>query len=260
LEQANDELTKANLLKRAFIQVASHELRTPLSILLGLSKLALREHPQADHLHNFLERMDRAAERLRRLVDQIVTMLSAEKFDLILQRAPVDVTTLLNQAADDVRPFVELRRQEFALDLPTDLGTMDLDAEKVRDSVNHLLLNAIKFTPDGGRIELSAARRNDDGALEITVKDSGAGIDAESRSRLFEPFFTSFDVSKHSSGEYEFGRRGLGLGLSVVKAFSELHGGGVSVDSEPGKGSTFTIMLPARAPAPTATAISASSK
>ena len=243
LQGANAKLTQANQLKQAFIQVASHELRTPLAILLGLSKLALREHPQHDHLHEFIERMDRAAERLRRLVDQIVKMLSAQAFDLILDRTPSDVAALMTQASDDVRPFIELRRQELLVNLAPDLGTVSLDADKVRDSVNHLLLNAIKFTPDGGRITL-AARRDADGGVRIDVTDSGSGIAPEAQARLFEPFFTGFDVSRHSSGEYEYGRRGLGLGLSVVKAFSELQGGRVSVASELGRGSTFTISLP----------------
>jgi signal transduction histidine kinase len=242
LKKTNTELEQANRLKQAFIQVASHELRTPLTILLGLSKLALREPSQGDHLHDFLERMDRAAERLRRLVDQIITMLSAEQFDLILERTNNDLTPLLRQAADDVRPFVELRRQTLHADVPDDLGMMNVDGDKIRDSINHLLLNAIKFTPDGGTIALAARRV--DGGVQVTVTDTGSGIDSDCLPRLFQPFFTGFDVSKHSSGHYEYGRRGLGLGLSVVKAFVELHGGKVDVTSQTGKGSTFTMTLP----------------
>jgi signal transduction histidine kinase len=109
--------------------------------------------------------------------------------------------------------------------------------------VIQLLVNAIKFTPDGGTIRLSA-RRLPDGGAEIQVSDTGVGIDPVSLARIFDPFFTRFDVSRHASGVYEFDRRGLGLGLSLVKAFVELHGGHVKVESEIDKGSTFTITLP----------------
>src|SRR5205814_1739390 len=99
---------------------------------------------------------------------------------------------LIKQAAEDVRPFVELRGQTLQLDLPDDLGAMDIDALKVRDSINHLLLNAIKFTPDHGRIELEAKRDGEGnrGVATIRVTDTGSGIDNESLKHLFEPFFT----------------------------------------------------------------------
>src|SRR5205085_9232386 len=96
---------------------------------------------------------------------------------------------------------------------------------------------------DGGAIRLSAARCAD-GGTEIHITDTGVGIDPASLARVFDPFFTRFDVSRHSSGVFEFDRRGLGLGLSVARAFVEMHGGRVRAVSEPGKGSTFTITLP----------------
>ena len=93
-----------------------------------------------------------------------------------------------------------------------------------------------------------SGRGLDNGGAEIVVRDTGVGIEPASLARLFDPFFTKFDVSRHSSGVYEFDRRGLGLGLSVVKAFVEMHGGRVQVDSEVGKGSTFSVTLPSRPP------------
>jgi signal transduction histidine kinase len=246
LEQTNTQLTQANQLKQAFIQVASHELRTPLTILLGLSRLALRQRDVREPVHEFLVRMDEAAQRLQRLVDQIISMLTAQRFDEVLERSREDLPPLIKQAAEDVRPFIELRGQTLALDVPDDLGSMNIDGLKVRDSINHLLLNAIKFTPDHGRIELAATR--DNGLATIRVTDTGAGIDPESLKHLFEPFFTGYDVSHHSSGLFEYGKRGLGLGLSVVKGFVELHGGKVSCDSAPGRGSTFTITIPDASP------------
>jgi signal transduction histidine kinase len=174
-------------------------------------------------------------------------MLEAKRFDRPLEKKTTDLAGLLRQSVDDVRPFIELRKQTLDLDLPENLGSMDLDELKIRDCINHLLLNAIKFTPDAGRIALAAARI-ENGSATITVTDTGIGIDAVCQKQLFEPFFTGFDVSHHSSGQFEYGRKGIGLGLSVVKAFVEMHGGEIGVNSEVGKGTSFTITLPAAAP------------
>jgi signal transduction histidine kinase len=248
LEAVNAELKRSNDLKQAFIQVASHELRTPLTILLGVTRLAVDAAAQDPTLKSWLTRIDHAGQRLQHLVSQIVDMLVAGRFETTLQRSPTNMTTLLNQAADDVRPFIELRRQNLTVDLPADLGEAKVEVEKVRDSVNHLLLNAVKFTPDRGCISLSS--RRDGEQIEIKVADNGAGIDPACQARLFEPFFTGFDVSRHSSGHYEFGRKGIGLGLSVVKAFVQMHGGTIAATSEPGKGTTITLRLPTTEVAP----------
>jgi signal transduction histidine kinase len=245
LASANAELLQANELKEAFIRVASHELRTPLTILFGLVQLALRTPGLGPPIREWLSRMQAACERLNRLVDQLIKMLSARQFDRPLERRPTDLAALVNQTAQDVRPFLEQRRQELSLDLAPDLGTLAVEPDKMRDSLDNLLLNAIKFTPDGGRIQVGAKRKTD-GGVEIRVTDSGVGIDAASLPHLFKTFFTELDVTRHSSGHFEFGRRGLGLGLSMVKAFVEMHGGNVAVTSEPGKGSSFVLTLPPR--------------
>ena len=243
LQQANAALRESDALKTAFIQVTSHELRTPVTLLQGLADLAGRVPDVKPPLSNWLAQMKRATGRVVHLVDQIVAMLAAGQFERSMERTRVDVATLLSEAAEDVRAFVELRRQRLEKNWPADLGEMELDAGKVRDSLNHLLLNAIKFTPDEGIITLSG-RRGEDGSLELSVKDTGVGIDAASLPRLGERFFTGFDVSKHSSGHFEYNRRGLGLGLSIVRSFVEMHGGTLAVESELGKGTTVTVKLP----------------
>jgi signal transduction histidine kinase len=243
LDQANKELREANELKSAFIRVASHELRTPLTILNGLTKMALLREDFNPPQQELLRRIDNASQRMARLVNEIIAMLSAGRFDHVLDCKDSDPAVNLREAADDVRPFIELRKQQLSLDVPQSLGTMSLDAMKIRACLNQLLLNAIKFTPDEGRIVLMGSRETD-GALIVRVQDSGGGIDPQNLPRMFQPFFTGYDVSRHSSGEYEFGKQGLGLGLSLVKAFTEMQGGKVSVQSEVGKGSTFTMTLP----------------
>jgi signal transduction histidine kinase len=242
LEQANAELHNANQLKEAFIRVASHELRTPLTILLALPELARRLPGVTPDLTGWLERIQASSQRLYRLVEQMLKMLQAGRFERPLERRPVDFAALVREAAEDVRPFVQQRRQQLDLDLPADLGTIQVDPGKIRDSLDNLLLNAIKFTHDGGRIAVQACRH--DGAVSIQVRDSGIGISAADRAHLFEPFFTQVDVSTHSSGSFEFGRRGLGLGLSLARAFVQMHGGSLTVESTPGQGSLFTITLP----------------
>jgi signal transduction histidine kinase len=241
LQAKNSELSQSNKLKTAFIRVAGHELRTPLTILLGLSQLVNDQPGLSEPVKELIGGMDDAAGRLDRSVTQILKMLSTERFDKFLNRQPTELSALLKRTTDDVAPFVHLRNQNFSALIPENLGRMNVDAEKLRDSVNQLLLNAIKFTPDSGKISLSAQRTGEE--MTIAVTDTGCGIRPEDKARVFEPFFTGFDVSKHSSGHYEYQRRGLGLGLSVVKAFVEMHGGKVDVTSRPGEGSTFNIVL-----------------
>lgn len=246
LELANQELVRANELKRAFIKVASHELRTPLTIVQGLTELAQKLPDIGMPLRHWLQRIYAGSIRLTERVDLMVKLLLAERFERPLQPREVVLGELLRGAANDVATFVEQRQQQFLIDLPPDLGHAQLEEDKLHDSVVQLLINAIKFTPDGGTIKLSA-RRQTDGTITIVVTDTGVGIDSASVQRIFDPFFTRFDVSRHSSGVFEFDRRGLGLGLSVVKAFVEMHGGRIQVQSELNKGSSFTICLPAEA-------------
>jgi signal transduction histidine kinase len=245
LQAKNRELERANQLKDAFIKVASHELRTPLTILQGLTELAMRSPDLAPVLRDWLTGIERAGQRLTRLTQQIIQMLLAGKFEVPLDRQPTDLESLLREAAGDIRPFIEQRKQTLELDVAPDLGMVDVDAGKIRIVLDNLLLNAVKFTQDGGKISVRA-RRLTGGGVEIQVTDTGVGIDPDALAHLFEPFFTGFDVSRHSSGHFEFGRRGLGLGLSLARAFVEMHGGLITVASTAAKGSTFTVTLPAR--------------
>jgi signal transduction histidine kinase len=244
LQVKNRELEKANELKAAFIRVASHELRTPLTILCGLSELALLTPDVSGPLLEWMQSIHQAGQRLNRLVNQILKMLHAGKFERPLCLQPIDLAALIRQAAEDVQPFVKQRKQSLELDLAADLGHVHVEADMIRDSIDHLLINAIKFTPDLGRIQIGAHRTADHGA-EITVRDEGIGIEPANLAHVFDSFFTEFNVSRHSSGQYEFNRRGMGLGLALVKAFVELHRGTVTVASTPGKGTTFTVTLPA---------------
>jgi signal transduction histidine kinase len=242
LEAANVELQRANDLKRAFIRVASHELRTPLTIVLGLADLSARSPETPATLRGWLQQIYQAGGRLNDRVDQMVKMLLAEQFERSLQTTPTDLAGLLRGAGKEVASFIALRRQHLDLGLPENLGTVNVEPDKIHDAIVQLLMNAIKFTPDGGTIRLTADRPPD-GSVRIEVSDTGVGIDPQTQARLFEPFFTRFDVTRHCSGTFEFDRRGMGLGLAVARAFIEMHGGRIAVDSQPGQGTRFTITL-----------------
>jgi signal transduction histidine kinase len=242
LEKANAELQSALNLKEAFISVASHELRTPVTILLGLSQLAVGNTPVTGPLGDWIARMHHSALRLSRHVDQLGKMLAVGRFERPLERQLTDLRQLLDEAVREVEVFVKQRHQLLLLEVNDDLGQLPLEAGMIRDSLEHLLLNAVKFTPDGGTIRLRAQRSEH--GVAIHVLDEGVGITREQQLHLFKTFFTGGDVARHSSGVFEFGRKGLGLGLSLVKAFVEMHGGKVEVTSESGKGSCFTIVLP----------------
>ncbi len=145
--------------------------------------------------------------------------------------------------AGRVEPFVNSRNQKFTIDVAVDLGDSQIDAAKIGDAVLNLLTNAIKFTPDGGEIALTSRLISADEA-EIVVADRGIGVEPRALRQMFQPFFTEFDPSRHSSGDFGFQKRGLGLGLSIVRQFVELHGGNVSVQSNPSEGTRITIRLP----------------
>jgi signal transduction histidine kinase len=169
--------------------------------------------------------------------------MRTEDFRQTLRREPVALGPLLKDVAGRVEPFVRTRGQRFEIDVPDDLGEFEIDAAKIGDCVLNLLTNAIKFTPDGGEISLSARLSQADEA-EIVVSDRGIGVEPRALRQMFQPFFTEFDPSRHSSGDFGFQKRGLGLGLSIVRQFVELHGGTVSAESAPGAGTRITLRLP----------------
>ena len=246
LSEANARLEETNQLKTAFIEVAGHEFNTPITLVLGLSELLLLTSPDREAgERKIIEQISTSARQLGRLVANTLTLMRTDDFRQTLQRATVDLAALLHEAADRVAPFLQARKITLKSEVADDLGAFQLDAPKIRDSILNLLTNAIKFTPDGGEITLAARLRNDDEA-EIQVIDRGIGLEPRAVRRLFEPFFTEFDPSRHSSGDFGFKKRGLGLGLSIVRQFVEMHGGRVSAESRIGQGTRVSVILPRR--------------
>jgi len=244
LTRANQELAEANVLKGAFIEVASHEFNTPITLVLGLSELLRLLNPDRDpREREIVERIAGSARQLARLVANTLTLMRTEDFRHTLRREPVALAPLLKDVAGRIEPFVRSRGQRFEIDVADNLGEFEIDAAKIGDCVLNLLTNAIKFTPDGGQIGLSSRLSQADEA-EVVVTDHGIGVEPRALRQMFQPFFTEFDPSRHSSGDFGFQKRGLGLGLSIVRQFVELHGGTVSAESTPGEGTRITLRLP----------------
>ncbi|WP_169977258.1 hybrid sensor histidine kinase/response regulator [Tautonia rosea] len=241
---ANRELTELNEVKSAFLEVASHEFNTPITLVHGMSELLRLLKPDRDEAEaELLEKLSEGSRRLARLVADTLKLMKAQDFRRSLHLAPVDLAHLLDDVADQVHPFLHARSQRLDRQYDPGLGRVTVDPDKIRDALVNLLTNAIKFTPDGGLIQLLAEPQGPDQVV-IHVVDHGVGIEARAVARIFEPFFTEFDPTSHSSGNFGFQKRGLGLGLSLVKKFVELHGGQVSAHSSPGLGTTVSVTLP----------------
>jgi signal transduction histidine kinase len=244
LTAANRELAESNALKTTFLEVASHELNTPITIVQGLSDVLLLTNPDRDpEERQVVEQIAASTRQLGRLVATMLKLTRTNDYGEAPRAESADLAALLHGVADQFQPIVDARRLRLHRAVADDLGAFELDPDKIRDVVSNLLSNAIKFTPDGGELSL-AAHRVDDEEAEIVVADRGIGLDARTLENLFEPFFTEFDPAHHSSGDFGFRKRGLGLGLSLVKKFVELHGGRVWAEGTPGEGTTMHVRLP----------------
>ncbi|WP_337175725.1 hybrid sensor histidine kinase/response regulator [Paludisphaera sp.] len=263
LQAANTRLREADRLKGAFLEVASHELNTPVTVVRGLTDLwKMSQAPTATPAEvEWVDRIRAAAGRLARTVERMLKLVGGRSFDQPLAVAPVEIAPLIAQAVHVLAPYLEKRGQRVDVLAAPDLGPVECDADKIHDALLNLLVNAVKFTPDGMTIRVEAREAPDDpDAIRVSVHDRGKGIDPVDRRFLFEPFFTGFDTLHHSSGDYQFGKRGMGLGLCLVKTFVELHGGRVEAYSpaqdgggDGGCGSIFAFTLPRRRPRPDAT-------
>jgi signal transduction histidine kinase len=244
LTRVNGDLARADQLKSAFIEVASHEFNTPITIVLGLTELLKLVNPDRSmEEQDILRRVSASGRQLAKLVTNMLTLLRSDDFRRTLRRTRVDLGDLISSVADQVRLFANVRQLKISLSIEPGLGLFNVDSDKINAVLINLLTNAIKFTPDGGRIELTASLGSDDDAV-IVVHDQGVGLEPEAQKHLFDPFFTQFDPSRHSSGEFGFCQRGLGLGLTIARRFVEMHGGRIGAESPPEGGTRIIIHLP----------------
>jgi signal transduction histidine kinase len=248
LKEKNARLLEANRLKSAFLEVASHELNTPVAVVLGLTDLwKLTQSENATPAErSWVEKIHGAGKRLAAVVERMFKLIRTDQPMTTLEYAEVDLNHLVHKVVSYLEPFLSARRQTVDLRLDPDLGAAEADPMKLKDVFMNLIGNAIKFTPDGDTITLIGQSEGPDW-VRFAVIDKGKGIRPEDRPHLFEPFFTGYDTMHHSSGDYQFGKRGIGLGLCLVKTFVELHGGRVDCVNNPGEsGATFGFRIPRR--------------
>ncbi|MBL6763855.1 MAG: response regulator, partial [Verrucomicrobiae bacterium] len=240
-EQARAAAEEANSTKSSFLASMSHELRTPLTAIIGFSEYLLEEAQDEgrDDEAGDLQRIMDSARHLLGLINEILDLskIEAKKMELHLERFAV--ANIIRDASNTLAPLVAKNGNQLMIEAPEQLGSMNADIVKIRQSLFNLLGNANKFT-EKGQVTLKAERLTVNGRdhLRFAVSDTGIGMSSDQIGRLFQAFHQA-----DSSTSRKYG--GTGLGLVITKKFCELMGGTIKVDSEPGKGSTFTMEIPA---------------
>ncbi|MFP5349004.1 MAG: ATP-binding protein [Gammaproteobacteria bacterium] len=235
-KQSEDRLRDADRRKDEFIAMLAHELRNPLAPIANavqLLRLAIQEDELQAKARAIIERQ---TAQLARFVDDLLDVSRITSGRLQLRREPVAIAGVVERAVESVRPLIEQRRHILTVSVAATPIYVDGDATRLEQVVVNLLNNAAKYTDPGGRIDLAVETEN--GQVVLRIKDTGIGIDAELRPRLFEPFVQAKRSLDRSHG-------GLGIGLSLVQRLVEMHDGTIEVTSAVGQGSTFAVRLPA---------------
>ncbi len=240
LEKANAELRELDRLKSEFVSTVSHELRTPLNIIIGHAEILQDElfGPLNDRQKRYVDNILHSARHLLELVENILDLSRIESGKLELNLQPFDVA----QAVDEVRalldPLAERKDIRVVVRIDPDLKQIVADRLRFKQILYNLMSNAVKFTPNGGRVDVTVERLPNEW-VQIVVRDTGIGIPQEHLETIFERFR---QLDSSFSREWE----GTGLGLALTREFVRLHGGKIEVQSQVGKGSTFTVLLPQR--------------
>jgi two-component system OmpR family sensor kinase/two-component system sensor histidine kinase BaeS len=235
-----EELARTDELRRNMTADVAHELRTPLSVIRGKLEGVLDGVYPATPAH--LEPILEETKLLAHLVEDLRLLALAEAGQLVLEEQSVDVGDLLRDAQVNFGPQADDRGVTLALDLPSDLPQVTADRRRIAQVVGNLLTNALRHTPQGGCVTLSAVQsppldEGDKGWVTVTVSDTGVGIPAEDLPYIFERFWRGEKSRSRAGG-------GSGLGLAIAKHLVEMHGGSIVVESTPGAGSTFRFTLP----------------
>jgi signal transduction histidine kinase len=232
LEAQNERLVEADRMKDEFVALISHDLRTPLTSIMGYVELTLDEELGTD-ARSFLEVVARSSQRLLRLVDDLLFVARLQSGRLEIARTRLDLTEVACQAAEEARGRADAKDLELVVEM-NGAVPVDVDRGRVFQLLDNLISNAIKFTPDGGRVEIKVSRA-DDAVLEVC--DTGIGFTEQEAARVFERFYrTERAVERQVPG--------TGLGLFIAAAIADAHGGRISAHPRDGGGAVFRVELP----------------
>jgi signal transduction histidine kinase/CheY-like chemotaxis protein len=232
-------LQRANGFKNEILGTVAHDLKNPLGVILGRTEMLtelISTGTSKESVVGQIEHIRDAARRLTTMVDHLISDAMADAFDITIRREPVDIAALAREVAEANKPLAVNKQQTITVSAPPDMVTM-CDTDRIREAIDNLVSNAIKYSAIGGRITVVVSPR--DSNIAIRVTDEGAGLSPEDLGRLFGRF-------QRLSAKPTAGESSTGLGLSIVKRIIDMHGGGITADSNgPGTGSSFTITLPA---------------
>jgi signal transduction histidine kinase len=235
LSQQNERLRELDRMKDQFVSTVSHELRTPLTSIVGYLELVLEGETGElnPEQRQFLEIVNRNCNRLNQLIDDILFVARVEAGRLELVKEWIDLPAVAAAAVESTRAVAERKGIDLRFFTPTDLPQLHADPTRLTQLLDNLLSNSVKFTSEGGAVTVTIEQY--EGAASVAVADTGVGIPEDELGRLFERFFRASTASA---------AQGTGLGLSIVKTIAEAHGGTVSIASELGAGTSFTVKLP----------------
>lgn len=232
-QRAYEELRQLDDLKTEFINIAAHELRTPLGAMIGYASFLEKRVPEK--LHKSVRFLTASSLRMRTMVDAMLAIQRLDAGTAFLRITNIDVTDIIHKTVADFTPMAEMENHTIEVHLAEHLPIVPADPEKVGLILSNLISNAIKFTPEGGKIEVSAQDYLK--GILIQVKDNGVGISEDDQARIFERFY-------QVRPDHLAGHGGMGIGLTIVKHLVELHEGQVWVESEEGEGTIFSFTLP----------------
>jgi signal transduction histidine kinase len=234
LAEQNERLRETDRLKDEFVALISHDLRTPLTSIMGYLELTMDDETLGAEPRSYLEVVQRNSERLLRLVNDLLFVARLEAGELDLHATELDLGGCVRQAVEEARPRAAAKGIELGCQVQS-VPELYADRGRMFQLLDNLITNAIKFTPEGGRVEVRLLQR--DSRLRLEVSDTGIGIAREELGRLFERFFrASTATERHIPG--------TGLGLYIAGAIVAAHGGEIDVESAPGEGTRFCVELP----------------
>lgn len=237
LQKRVQELTQANRAKNEFLSIVSHELRTPLTSLTGFLCVLLEEEagPLNDNQRKFLNITKQSAVRLNVLISDLLDISRIESGRLNLNMGPASLADILQKSAEGLRGPAENKQITLAVTCPSALPEIWGDPMRLQQVVDNLISNAIKFTDRGGRVDVSVIEKGD--FLQVSVTDTGPGLDTAEQQRVFDMFYQADTSARRPAG-------GAGLGLAIARGIVSMHRGQLWVESEKGKGATFSFIIP----------------